>query len=107
MGQTPHGYQLEYANIDCATAADHTLVAANAGHKIRLVSMMLRSDDVVTIQFKSGTTAKGGTMQMTDGDIIELPLNEYGWFETTKGEALVLTLSAAKQVSGWLQYFLT
>lgn len=102
-----HGYQQGFANIDCATAADHTLVASVPGHAIRVVSMMLRSDDVVTIQFLSGATPKGGTMQMTDGDVIELPLNEYGWFETAKGEALVLNLSAAKQVSGWVQYFLT
>lgn len=104
MGKTPYGQQVFYANIDVATAATHEIIPATTGMSNRVVSLFLRSDDVVTIQFLSDASAIGGTMQMTDGDYIQLPINEYGWFETGIGEALNLTLSGAKQISGWIGY---
>ena len=100
-----YGYQIQYANFDFATTATHEVVAALATRRIRVVAMFVRTDDVVTIQFLSAATAIGGTMQMTDGDTISLPMNEYGWFQTGVAEALNISLSRAKQVSGWIGYF--
>ena len=104
MGQTRYGWSLEYANINAAASGSQVLIAASPGHKLRVCCMFLRADDVVTAQFFDGVTALGGTMQLTDGDTVPLPINEYGWFETSSGAALNLTLSAAKQVSGWIGY---
>ena len=104
MGKTPYGQQVFYAYVDAATAATHEIIPATTGMSTRIVSLFLRADEVVTVQFLDGATAIGGTMQMTDGDIIMLPLNEYGWFETTASTALNMSLSGAKQVSGWVGY---
>lgn len=104
--QTKYGYQIQYATIDISTATTTTLVAAITGHQIRVVSLFLRSDDVNTVQFLSDTTAIGGTMRLIDADQIKLNESENGHFETSTGEALKLSTSNAKQVSGWLAYFI-
>jgi len=104
MAITPHGYQAHFASIDFATTATHEVIAAITGMKLRVVSMFLRSDDVVTIQLLSGATAIGGTMQMTDGDYIQLNINEYGHFETSAATLLNMELSAAISVDGHVCY---
>ena len=103
--QTKYGYQIQFADIDISTATSTTLVAALASRKIRVITLFLRTDDVNIIQFLSDTTGIVGTMRMVDSDQVKLNESENGWFETSAGEALVLSTSAAKQVSGWLAYF--
>jgi hypothetical protein len=104
--QTKYGYQIQFADIDISAAATTELVAAVSGHQIRVVSLFLRSDDVNTVQFLSGATAIGGTMRLIDADQIKLNESENGHFETGTGEALNISTSAAKQISGWLGYFI-
>lgn len=97
--------QVKYASISVNTAADNTIVAAVPGKKIALLGYVLVASGAVTVQWKSGSTARSGAMALAangglavNGDS-ELPL-----IETTAGEALVLTPGGAVQVSGHLAY---
>lgn len=94
-----------FAAIDVATIADHTIVAAKAGHSIRVKNYTIIAGGAVNVTWKSGTNAISGALPLVansgaapsaggDGHILD----------TADGEALKLTLDAAVQVSGHLCY---
>lgn len=99
--------ETQYAVIAAAALGDNTLVAAVTAKKIRVVAAVLvASGGVNIVRFESGAgvTALTGLMDLAaDGQLI-LPLNGFGWFETTAGELLNLELSAATSVAGALVY---
>ncbi len=97
------------AAINFSTAADHTIVAADATNKIKIVSMRLTVAGETNLTFKRGTTAVSGAMDfggtgepkgMVDGGSVFNPI-----LETNANEAFIITSSAAVQVSGWVRYF--
>lgn len=95
------------AVINVATATDHTIVAAVTGKKIRVLSYVIVAAAAVAVTWKSGSTARSGAMSFAaNSGIVVSPAAPSGgsWFETAAGEALVLTLSGAQQVSGHLTY---
>lgn len=91
-------------SFDENTAADHELVAAEAGKKIVLVSMLLVASDAVSVQFKSAANNISGVMPLAANAGFVLDQNYTGHTETNTGEALNLNLSAAIQVGGMLSY---
>lgn len=103
---TPYGYQAFHAAINASTEGSNELVAANAGHAIRVVSLALNVDSTNKITFFGGTTALTGAAEVEGGDQIVLPLNEYGWMQTAHGVALNLTLYKNHGIMGMLTYFL-
>lgn len=97
------------AVIDNATSGDNTLVAAVAGKRIRVLSMIaVMTGTAVTIRFESaaGGTALTGQMQPSAGGGFVLPFNPLGWFETVSAELLNMELSGAQSVDGCLTYVL-
>lgn len=102
-----------YAVIDVATQASHTIVSGVTGKKIRVVSYLLTAAGSVTVTWKRGSTGLTGAITLATG--VPLPAapmpegargGQYGHFETDQGEALVLTLGGAVQVSGHVAYVL-
>ena len=94
------------AAISTAASGDTTLVAAVPGKKIKVIGYALVSTAANSIKFKSGAgtdltgamalAANGGISSPSDKNTVE--------FETAAGQALVINLSAATQVSGHLVY---
>jgi hypothetical protein len=90
--------------ISIAAAGDNTILVASPGNKHKLVKIILLCASAVNITLKSGANNLTGTMPFNangglafDGDFYPL--------ETNLGEAFIINLSGAVQVSGWAQYF--
>jgi len=97
---------VKFAKIDAATSGDNTLVAAVAGKKIRVISLLLVSSGTVNVRFESGAsgTALTGQMNLIANTGFSMNWNPGGWFETAAGELLNLELSGATSVDGNLSY---
>jgi hypothetical protein len=102
-----------YAPIDTASMGDNTIVAAVTGRRIRVVSYVLVAAGAVTAQWKDSAAATvklAGAMSLITGVPVEAqPMPEgrgaqYGHFETSAGNALVLNLGGNVQVSGHVSY---
>lgn len=104
----PTGSRQLPAVIDEATAADHTIVAAVTGQRIRIMAMWLWSDGIVDVTPKSGTTALSGFISLVAQSqfMLEPRRDNEPWFTCGSGEAFVLTVGAAIQVSG-VAYYVT
>lgn len=99
-------YEIKYAVIDDATSGDNEIVAAVTSKKIRVLAVWLVSAGTVTTRWESGAggTALTGQATLAVNTGYALPFNPVGWFETAKGVALNLELSAAVSVDGSLVY---
>jgi hypothetical protein len=97
---------IKRAKIDVASSGDNSIVSAVAGKKIRVISLFYLASGTVTAMWYSAAagTALTGGLQHTAATGVVLNQNEDGWFETVAGEALVLNLSAAISVDGFLSY---
>lgn len=92
------------AVISIAVAGDNTIIAASPGNKHKLVKLVILCASAVNVTLKSGANNLTGAMPFDkkggmafDGDFYPL--------ETNVGEAFIINLSGAVQVSGWAQYF--
>lgn len=93
------------AKIDAASSGDNTLVAAVASKKIKVLSLVFQAGGTVNVTFKSGAgTALSGPLPQVANSGLSSGFDPTGHLETAAGAALVMNLSAAVQVSGWLKY---
>lgn len=100
---------VQFAAIQAAALGDNTLVAAVAGKRIRVLSLVLvASGGVNTVRLESGAggTALTGLMDLVAEGQLVLPFNPAGWCETAVAALLNLELSAATAVAGMLAYVL-
>ena len=96
---------VKYAPVSVSASGDNTIVAAVATKKIRLLSGLLVAAGTVNVKWKSAAaTDLTGAMSMLNAARIEHSATPWGQFETAAGEALVLNLSAAIGVAGWITY---
>lgn len=100
---------MPFANVDTASSGANTIVAAVTGKRIRLVSAGLSAAGAVTVKWVSGSTDLTGAMTLATGTPYTLAAEGVygeprGYLETASGEALVLTLGSAVQVSGHIGY---
>lgn len=101
------------AVISAASSGANTIVAAVTGCKIRVHGYVFIAADTVNATWKSNTTALSGALPLVAqaGAVAPLAPRSFGvnefWFETNQGEALILSLDAAKQISGHLSYSLS
>lgn len=96
--------QILDAVVDVATIADHPIVAAPTdGKQIRVLAYTLVSAGANTVRWKSGTSNRSGAMTMAAASVIAAN-NEKKVFDCAQNAALVLTLTAAVQVSGHVSY---
>lgn len=101
-------YVPAFAKVDTSTSGDNTIVAAEAGRKIKLLSYVLVADGAVFVRWKSGasTNLSGRLSLAANGGAVAPPANPDAgpWLETSAGEALVLNLSGAVEVGGHISY---
>lgn len=96
-----------HAPVDTSSAGDTTLVSAVTGRKVRVTSYVLVAAAPVTVEFKSGSTALSGAMPFgANGGASASGHPESPVLECAAGEALVITLGGAIQVSGHISYTL-
>ena len=94
------------------SGGEFELVAASGGNKIKVLSAMLIADGDVNIHFQSGWTGTAVTGPMSlpsdgDGFFLNPPaVPEMHHFESVAGSNLVLDMSEAVAVGGWINYFL-
>jgi hypothetical protein len=113
-GVTP--LTVKYAKIGCAASGDNTLVAGVTSKKIRVIALFLAATGTaVNVYFRENT---GGTAIGFDATYsltldktgatgpsgLSLPSNPTGHFESSAGNPLVINLSTAQGVGGWLSY---
>ena len=91
------------------TAASNVeLVAAPAaGIKIRVISVFVSAAADNTVTFTSDAVATTNPAYVAANGGYVLEPNEAGWFETTAGEALGMTLAFATAVGVTINYKLT
>lgn len=104
--QGPVLLDIKRAVIDHAASGNNTIVAAVAGKRIRVLSLLMFSAGSVTARFESGAdgTALTGQMTLAASSMITLDFSPAGHFETVAGDLLNLELSAAVSVDGVLTY---
>lgn len=100
-----------YVVIDTAVLGDNVIVPAVANKRIRMVSYVLVAAGAVTARWKDGASINlSGAMSLITGvPVSTQPPDEgmggqYGHFETSPGNVLVLSLGGNVQVSGHLAY---
>lgn len=106
-GTTIQGEAVKRAVVSASTQGDNSLVAAVPGKRIVVISgFFAASGGANTLTFESGTDTGEvtGALDIIDNGNLFLPEAVYGHFETAKGEALNLQLTAATAVGGWINY---
>lgn len=96
--------KIQHAVINTASPGDNTIVAAATGLKTKVLTYTFTVGAAVTVTWKSASTAISGPMAFEAG-ISSAPSGEVPHFETIAGEALVLNLGSAVQVSGHISYY--
>ncbi len=96
---------VKFASVDVAAASDNQIVALVSSKSIRVLSYVLvASGGANTLTWKSATAGNiSGGMGVADTGGISAN-SQTGLFQTTAGEALELTLSAATSVDGHISY---
>jgi hypothetical protein len=94
------------AAINIATVAEHTIVAAVSGQRIRVYAMWWWSGGTVQATPKSDSTILSGTLNLIaqSNPKWDPRLDDEPWFTTAVGEAFVISLAQATQVSGVAHY---
>ena len=101
----PATSDLTGASINAAASGDNTLVAAVGGQTVRVFKIFLTAASAVNIQFKDGAgTDLTGLITLTAGGSVVLDFDTRPWFLTSAGNAFILELSSAVQVSGRIYY---
>lgn len=92
--------------INVAASGDNIIVAAVAGQTVRVHKFFLKAGGAVNAKWRNGS---GGSdfhpaLPLASGEGWVLDLDAEPWFVTSIGNALVVNLSAAVQVSGVVYY---
>lgn len=99
-----------YAVINVSTLGANTIVTAIAGASIEVIQYTLVAPTNNIVTWKSASTALSGPMEFSTGERVTSVAGASSYqtinflFSTAVGEALVLTLGSAAQVSGHLTY---
>jgi hypothetical protein len=96
--------------IGTSTAGDNTLVAGITGNKIQVIQFGVNAEASQKIQFKSGATAITGQIEVNNDFWVSAsaPVSSYQTInhiiETSSGQSLIINLTQAKYVGGFLSY---
>lgn len=97
---TPH----KNAFVNPSTATTTTIVAAVAGKKYRVLSVVVVTTLANNVNFGSAATPISATLPLGANGGVVLPYTEHGWFETNVNETLNVVTSAATAAGVQVQY---
>jgi len=87
---------VNYALINPSTATTTSIVTAlSAGQKIRVLSAICVPTLANNLTFVSASTGISALFPLAAGQVLLLPFNPHGWFQTAAAEALGLVTSAS------------
>lgn len=98
--KTPHANA--FANP--TSIGSNEIIAAVAGARFRVLSVVMVSTLANNVKFLSGSTDISATFPLAANGGVVLPFNEHGWFETAVGEALNLNMTAATATGTQVHY---
>lgn len=95
------------ASIDVAASGDNTIVAAVTSNRIKVHAVVFIATGTVNVRWKDGAaTNLTGDMNFQAREGYALAVTPPSWIlATTAGTALILNLSAAIAVDGWVSYW--
>lgn len=96
----------KFASISVSSSGDNSIVAADATHKIRVLSYVMVADGTVAAKWRNATTDLTGAMSLVANTGVAAPFSPVGHFETASNAALNLNLSAAVGARGHVVYVL-
>ena len=103
------GKTLKSMPINANAAGDNAIIPAVLGMRIKVYAVTLIVSAAVNVYWKSGANVKTGTMQfggMGQGYALAVDPPEYlNSHSTNVGEDLILNLSGAVAVSGFVDYW--
>lgn len=100
-----------HLNINGNTSGNNTILAAQNGYHIRILALALSAHGNVNVTIEDGAAGADliGPLAF-DADTqpkgLVLPLNEYGWHQTSDNTLLNMALDAAVRVAGVIVYVL-
>lgn len=106
-GSGATGKTLQIAAISVAAAGDNTIVAAVAARRIKVYAVNLNAVGTVSAKWKDGAAIDltgAQDLQAREG-YTEATTPPSFILATTAGNALILNLSAAIGLRGWIAYF--
>lgn len=96
---------MAYKSISVAGSGNNTLVSGVAGHVYQVVNYVIVAAGAVNVKWISGTTDISGVMNLAaNGGASASGERLAPLMETIAGDALILNLSGAIQVSGHMNY---
>ena len=92
------------AFLNASSIGSNEVVAAVAGVRHRVLSVVLITTAANSVNFLSAATGISATFPLAANGGVVLPFNEHGWFETAVGEALNLNMTAATATGVQVHY---
>ncbi len=92
--------------VSAASSGNNTLLAAQTGYAIRVLSYTLVGAGTVTVAFQTGAGGTGltGVMTLIAGVPLVVPFQREGHFQTAVSTLLNLSLGGSTQISGHITY---
>ena len=104
MWDSPKTYQTE--PISDANSGDNTILSAVSGLRIKVYAIHFNVTGTVNMKWLSGSTDLTGDMNFQAREGYTAAVNPPAiLLQTAAGEALILNLSGAVAVDGWIAYW--
>lgn len=101
------GHELRSAAVNVSSSGNNTIVAGISGVSIVVLQYWLVAAGAVSVTWQtSGGTVKDGPMPFAANGGYAPSFNAKGYYALPLGEGLVLNLSAAVQVGGFVRYLI-
>jgi len=93
--------------VNAASSGDNALLPADPTLEYQVMAGMLVAAGAVSVKFTDGASGDEltGAMAMAANGIMPIAFNPEGHVRTSKNKALVLNLSGAVAVRGWLTVY--
>ena len=97
--------EISEAALNFASSGDNTIVSASSGKIVRIFRIFFVVAGDVNVKMKDGAgTDLTAAMTMKTGGSFVLDYDSFPWFSTVAGNAFLINLSGAVQVSGRIYY---
>jgi hypothetical protein len=101
---TPHALQNRRAFIDVQVVGDTTIIPSVSGTHIRISKVVLTAGGAAVITLKEGTRENSGGLRVATNGHVVLMFESDMPLALPEGQPLVLNLSAAIRITGFVEY---